>query len=56
MNEKQFAISESLVSGLLDYLLTRPCGEVMSGVIGLQNLEELKQSEETQLEEGSSEC
>lgn len=55
MKGKQFIINESLVNGILDYLITRPYLEVAGGVQGLQHLEELKQPEETQLEEKISE-
>lgn len=31
-------ISEELRDGLLNYLMTRPCQEVMQGVLALQHL------------------
>lgn len=31
-------IPEELRDGLLNYLMTRPCQEVMQGVLALQNL------------------
>lgn len=46
MKEKQFIIPESLINGLLEYLVTRPYMEVFGGIQGLQNLKELPQTEE----------
>lgn len=43
--EKKYIIPESLVNGLLEYLVTRPYQEVYGGVEGLQKLEELKEEE-----------
>jgi hypothetical protein len=43
MEEKHFIIPESLINGLLEYLMERPYKEVAGGVQGLQNLQELKQ-------------
>lgn len=43
MDEKQFIIPESLVKGLLEYLMEQPYKEVAGGVQGLQNLKELSQ-------------
>jgi hypothetical protein len=51
MEEKQYIIPESMVKGLLDYLMERPYKEVVGGVQGLMSLQELEQPEEVFEEE-----
>ena len=34
--ENNYVISKELFDNLMHYLLTRPCGEVMQGVLALQ--------------------
>lgn len=39
MSERNFLIPESLLKQLMNYLMTRPCGEVLHGVLALQQLQ-----------------
>jgi hypothetical protein len=40
-----FILPEKLRKDLLDFLYKQPCGEVMNGVILLQNLEKIEEKE-----------
>jgi hypothetical protein len=42
---KQFKISEEIVSGLLQYLATKPYADVYQGIQALQQLEEIVQED-----------
>ena len=39
MSEPHYLLPESLRKALLDYLMTRPCGEVLQGVQALNALD-----------------
>jgi hypothetical protein len=42
---KKFIITEEILAGILQYLVTRPYQEVATGIQTLSKLEEIKQEE-----------
>lgn len=40
--EKRFILPAAVRDGMLNYLMTRPCGEVFNGVLALQALAALE--------------